>query len=116
MFYYFHMATYNIKTLKEKIEIMKFLDHHTWKETMQKYDLPRATLVHWRKLMAAGGKNGKHPLERKDKRHTIREETVAVVKKIHKEHPTWSLSQIKKKASKTQSISRTTIWHILTGR
>lgn len=107
------MSRYNIKTLKEKQAIMDCLLKHGWKETLKKYDVPRATLVHWKERVQSGNKVDLALLQRKVKRRTIRPETAALVKKLHAENPSYSLDQIREKVLKTQKISRTKIWHIL---
>ena len=109
------MAHYKILSLKEKVRVLKYLETHSWADTCRQYDIPRASIMYWKKRMAAGSANGKHPLERKDKRHTIRQETEDLVKKIHKEQPHLSLAQIRKLVWPTQHIARTKIWHIITG-
>ena len=110
------MAKYKIRTVQEKEEIFKYYQAHSWKETAKKYRLSYATFVVWKRLV----RNSKEPLSvalaRKPKRHTVRESTVALVKKLHQQDPTLSLEQIRKLASRKQKISRTTVWHIVRGR
>lgn len=107
---------YIILTVKEKLAILAFQKKNGWKATDEKYGIPRGSIIHWRNQMKKGSVNGKHPLERKDKRHTIRQETEDLVKKIHKEKPHLSLAQIRELVLPTQKISRTKIWHVITGR
>ena len=92
---------YHILTLKQKIQVLDHLKKHGWGKTCAKFNVSRGTVVYWVRRMAKGSVNGKHPLERKDKRHTIRQETEELVKKIHKRKPHLSLSQIQELVSKT---------------
>ena len=107
---------YIILTVKQKLEVLAFQKKNGWKATDKKYGIPRTSIIHWRTKMKKGSVNGKHPLERKDKRHTIRQETEDLVKKIHKKYPHLSLAQIRERVLPTQKISRTKIWHVITGR
>lgn len=107
---------YKIRTIKEKVQIVNYYQKQGYRATIKKFGAKQATVVYWIKKLAQGSVNGKHPLARKDKRHTIREDTVAVVKKIHREQPHLTLRQIREIACKTQRISCTTVWHIIKGR
>ena len=107
---------YIILTVKEKLDVLAFQKKHGWKATDEKYGIPRTSIIHWRNKLKKGSVNGKHPLERKDKRHTIRQETEDLVKKIHQKYPHLSLAQIRERVLPTQKISRTKIWHVITGR
>ena len=69
--------------------------------------------MHWQERVKTASPTDKHPLAR---RYLIRPETVALVKKMNKEHPEYSLDEIRVEVSKQQRISRTTVWHILAGR
>lgn len=107
------MAKYKIRTLQEKEAIMACYKQHGWKVTSKKYQLSRATLVHWQLRIKEAGNSDAHPLARR--RH-IRPETVAYVKQLHKQHPDFSIGQLREEACQKQKISRTTIWHIIKGR
>ena len=106
------MAKYNIRTLSEKEAILSYYQRHGWQATLKKYDVSRASLVNWQLRAKAAKASDKHPLAR---HYMVRPETVAFVKQLHKKHPNMSLSQLMEKARQKQSISRTTVWKIITG-
>ena len=111
------MSKYSIYTVKEKEEIIKFYQANNWKETAKRWKFSRSTLVHWLKRIQVGKKVDMGKLVRKIKKRTIRPETVAFVKALHAKKPNLSLEQIRKETiAKKQKISKTTVWHILTGR
>ncbi len=108
------MYKYKILTLSQKEELMKYYDKHGWKETFKKYQIPRASFAHWQARIREADPSDPHPLAR---RYKIRPETIALVKEMHKKQPTLSLEQIRQEVTKKrQSISKTTIWHIIKGR
>lgn len=109
------MGKYNIRTIKEKKDIIECYQKHGWDITNQKYAVSRSSLSEWLRRSKKEASIEK-ALARKPKRHTVREETVALVKKLHAQDPTLSPSQLKKRVSHVQHISRTTIWHIIKGR
>ena len=109
-----NMTKYKIFTLKEKEELMKYYQQHGWKETYKKYKVSRASLAHWQARVKEAKPSDPHPLAR---RYKIRQETVTLVRELHKKQPTLSLEEIKQEVTKKrQSISRTTIWHIIKER
>ena len=107
------MSKYHIRTLQEKEAIVSHYKQHGWQATAEKYHLSRATFSHWQARLKTAKASDLHPLAR---RRLIRPETVALVKQIYQKEPGLSLSQIQQKVSKKQSISKTTIWHIIQGR
>ena len=108
------MSKYAIKTLSEKEAIMEYYNQNGWQATEKKYHVSRGTFAHWLARVKHAGKSESHPLAR---RYLIRPETVAFVKQLYKKNPGMSLAQIREETcSKRQKISRTTIWHIITGR
>ena len=107
-----NMGKYNIRTLSEKESIVKYYQKHGWRATYEKYNIARATLEHWKKRLRTSKASDPHPLAR---RYHVGAEIVALVKKVYKENPHLSLSQIQEKVAKKQSISKTTIWHIIQG-
>ena len=108
------MTKYKIFTLSEKEALIKYYQQHGWKETFKKYKVSRSSLVYWLTRIKNAKPSDPHPLAR---RYKIRPETVALVKELHKKQPTLSLEEIKQEVTKKrQSISQTTIWHIIKGR
>lgn len=107
------MAKYNIKTLKEKEAIWRCYEKHGWQAVAEKYGISRLTFLHWKQRIEEDGGKSAHPLARRPKTRTIRPETVAYVKELYEKHPTASITQLRNMACKKQSISRTTVWHIL---
>ena len=110
------MGTYNIRTITEKKSILEYYHKHGKKATLRKFDVSYASLSQWLKLVAKGGGPVEKLLARKPKRHTVKDEAVVFVKKLHAKEPALSLSQLKKRVSHIQDISKTTIWHAITGR
>lgn len=110
------MRKHQTYTIKEKVAVYRHYQKHGWAATAKKYAVPYPTFVFWKQKVKQGKGSLAQSLARKPKRHTVREETVALVKKLHKLHPELSLEVIRKQASQTQRISRTTVWHIVTGR
>lgn len=105
------MHKYKILTLKKKEELMEYYKQHGYKETFKKYKIPFATVAYWQARINASKPSDPHPLAR---RYLIRPETIALVKELHKKHPTRTLQQLKQEVSKKcQSISITRIWHII---
>ena len=105
---------YKILTLSEKEELMKYYEQHGYKETAKKYRIPRATIVYWQTRIKTAKTSDAHPLAR---RYLIRPETIALVKELHKKYPTRTLKQISEEVTKkSQHISITRTWHIISGR
>lgn len=114
--YKIHLTHYRIKTIKEKIAILDYAAKHGFTNACRKYNVPSSSLLVWRKLAQKGNAPVEVLLARKPKRHTVKEEAVALVKKLYKEDPTLSVAKIKAKVKHVQNISLTTIWHITRGR
>lgn len=110
------MGTYNIKTVKEKKAIVEYCQKHSKKEASRKFGVAYVSISRWVSLGEKGGAPLEQLLARKPKRHTVKEEAVVLVKKLHAKDPTLSLSELKKRVSHIQNISRSTIWHAITGR
>ncbi|WP_428075483.1 hypothetical protein [Candidatus Avelusimicrobium luingense] len=108
------MSKYTIRTTSEKEEIMKYYRDHGWKAVDEKYHVSRGSFAHWLARIKNAKKTDAHPLAR---RYLIRPETVEFVKQVHKKNPGISLAGIVEQTTKKrQKISRTTVWHIITGR
>ena len=108
------MRKYKILTLNEKEKLIEYYKQHGYEETFKKYQVPLATIAYWQARIKAAKGNDPHPLAR---RYLIRPETIALVKELHKKHPTRTLKQLQQEVTKKrQSISLTRIWHIIKGR
>lgn len=110
------MGTYNIKTIKEKKRIIEYCQKHGKRAAAQKFDVAYVSLLRWLSRVKKGGAPLEELLARKPKRHTVKEEAVALVRKLHAQDPSLSLAELKRRVSHIQDISRTTIWHAITGR
>ena len=110
------MGTYNIRTVAEKKKIIQYCQKHGKRETARKMDVSYVSLSRWLSQVEKGGASLEELLARKPKRHTVKKEAVAFVKKLYAKDPTLSLAELKERVSHIQNISRTTIWHAITGR
>lgn len=110
------MGTYHIKTIKEKKAIVEYSKTHSKKDTCRKFKVSYISLLRWLKCVKKGGAPVEQLLARKPKRHTVKEEAIVFVKKLHKQDPTLRLSDLKERVKHIQDISMTTIWHAITGR
>lgn len=110
------MGTYNIRTVKEKKNIVEYCQKHGRRVTARKFDVSYVSLSRWLRLVEKGGAPIEKLLARKPKRHTVKEEAVVFVKKLHAKDPSLSLAELKRRVAHIQDISRTTIWHAITGR
>lgn len=110
------MGTYNIRTIKEKKKIVEYCQKHGKRAACRKFNVHYVSLVEWLKRVAKGGASLEELLARKPKRHTVKDEAVALVKKLYAKDPTLSLAELKKRVSHIQNISKTTIWHATRGR
>ncbi len=110
------MGTYNIRTIEEKKKIIKYCQKHGKKETSRKLGVSYVSLSRWLSRVEKGEAPLEELLARKPKRHTVKKEAVALVQKLHAKDPSLSLAELKKRVSHIQDISRTTIWHAITGR
>lgn len=109
-----YMAKYNIRTIKEKEAIWKYYQKHGWKALSAKYpSLSRSTLSNWKSRITSAKPSDVHPLAR---RYHIGPEIRALLKQLYKENPGISLQQLQEKAAHKQLVSKTAIWHIVTGR
>ena len=110
------MKKYRTYTVQEKVTIYTYRQKHGWKETAKKYKVPLSTFVAWQRKVKKGGAPLASLLARKPKRHTVCEEVVAAVKKLHAKHPELSLETLRKNVSHIQHISRTTVWKVVSGK
>ncbi len=110
------MAKYRTYTVQEKVKIYTHFQKHGWKDTAQKYKVPLSTFVAWQHKVNKGGAPLATLLERKLKKHTVCEEVVNAVKKLHAKHPEFSLETLRKNVSHIQRISRTTVWKVVNGK
>jgi len=108
-----YMAKYNIRTVKEKEAIWKYYQKHGWKKMHEKYGVSRSLMYVWKDRIENAKSTDKHPLAR---RYLVGPDKVAYVKQMSKENPTLSLEQLRQKILPKFKISKTSIWHILTGR
>lgn len=109
-----HKRKYKILTLSEKEELIEYCKHHTIRETSKEYKVSATTIAYWKSRVKKAKPSDPHPLAR---RYLIRPETVALAKELRKKYPTRTLSQLQEEITKrTQSISLTKLWHIITGR
>lgn len=112
-----HIRTYHIiKTVKEKKAIVEYCQKHSKAAASRKYNVSYGSILRWVKMASKGGAPVEELLARKPKRHTVKDEAIVFVKKLHAKHPTMPLSELKERVSHIQKISRTTIWHAITGR
>ena len=107
------MAKYNIRTVKEKEAIWKYYQKHGYKKTHEKYNISRSLLTVWRERIESASPSDKSPLAR---HYLVGPDKIAYVKQMSKENPTISLEQLRQKILPKFKISKTSIWHILTGR
>ncbi|MBR3632317.1 MAG: hypothetical protein IKN49_04605 [Elusimicrobiaceae bacterium] len=107
------MAKYNIRTLKEKEAIWKFYQKHGWKSLCEKYSISRSTLSNWKLRITSAKPSDEHPLAR---RYHVGPEIRALFKQLYKDNPGISLQELQEKAAHKQLVSKTAIWHIVTGR
>ena len=107
---------YKIRTIKEKKKMIEYCQKHGKKATSRKFDVSYVSLSRWVSRVEKGGAPIEQLLARKPKRHTVKEEAVALVKKLYAKDSSLSLAELKKRVSHIQDISRTTIWHIIRGR
>ena len=110
------MARYRTYTVQEKVKIYTYYQKHGWKDTAKKYKVPFSTFVAWQHKVNKGGAPLSTLLDRKPKKHTVHEEVVNAVKKLHAKHPEFSLEALRKNVSHIQRISRTTVWKIVNGK
>lgn len=110
------MGNYHIRTIKEKKAIVEYSKTHSKKDTCRKFKVSYICLLRWRKRAQKGGAPLEELLARKPKRHTVKEEAIALVKKLHEQDPSLRLVDLKEKVKHIQDISVTTIWHAITGR
>ncbi len=111
--YYICMAKYNIRTLEEKEAIWAFYQKHGFKKMYEKYGVSRSLMSVWRERIETADASNKHPLAR---RYLVGPSKIAYVKQMRKENPSLSLEQLRQKILPKFKISKTSIWHILTGR
>ncbi len=107
------MTKYNIRTLEEKEAIWKYYQKHGWKKMNEKYGVSRSLMAVWKSRVVNATSSDKHPLAR---HYLVGPDKIAYVKQMHKENPTLSLEQLRQKILPKFKISKTSIWHILTGR
>ena len=108
------MRIYTIRSTRQKEAIWKYYLKYGWKEVHKKYNISRSTLIRWQECILTADPTDKHPLAR---HYCISKETVAFVKKLHKKKPEMSIEQLRQEVLKNgQSISETTVWHIVNGR
>lgn len=107
------MAKYKIRTLEEKEAIWKYYQKHGFKKMHEKYGVSRSLITVWKERVENATAEDKRPLAR---RYMIGPEKIAYIKQLRKDNPTLSLDQLKEKALPKYKISKTSIWHILTGR
>ncbi len=107
------MAKYKILTLEQKEEVIRFAEKHNIMQAAKHYHLPYGTVHLWSMRVRKAKKTDKHPLAR---RYLINEEKRAFIQALHAKYPNATLAQIKEMAAPKFSISRTKIWHLLTGR
>ena len=110
------MGTYNIRTVKEKKQIIEYCQKHSKNEAIQKFNVSYISISRWLKRVKKGGAPLEQLLARKPKRHTVKEEAVLFVQKLHAKDPTISLRELRRRVSHIQDISLTTVWHAVTGR
>ena len=79
------MAKYRTYTVREKVQIYTHYQKHGRGATLRKYKVPYSTLVAWRQRVKKGGAPLSALLARSPKRHTVCDEVVALVKKLHAE-------------------------------
>ncbi len=106
------MAKYNIRTIAEKEAIWKYYQKHGWKKMNEKYGVSRSLIAVWKGRIETAVP-GQNPLAR---RYLVGPDKIAYVKQMRKENPTLSLEQLRQKILPKFKISKTSIWHILTGR
>ena len=107
------MAKYTILTIEQKKRIVHFAQKHGMMQASKHYHLPYSTVYVWTMRVKKAKKADKNPLAR---RYLINEEKRAFIRKLHANYPEATLAQIKELAAPKFSISKTKIWHILTGR
>ena len=110
------MAKYHIRTIKEKKAMIEYSKNHSKKDTCRKFKVSYISLLRWIKSPKRGGAPIEELLARKPKRHTVKEEAIVLVKKLHAQDPSLRLVDLKEKVKHIQDISMTTIWHAITGR
>ena len=110
------MAKYNIRTIKEKKNMIEYCQKHGRTATCRKFGVSYVSLAEWLNRAKRGGAPLEELLARKPKRHTVKDEAVVLVKKLYAKDPTLSLATLKKRVSHIQNISKTTIWHATRGR
>ena len=116
MCYTNYMKHYRTYTVQEKVTIYTYYQEHGWKDTAKKHKVPLSTFVAWQRKVNKGGAPLATLLQRKPKRHTVCEKVVAAVKKLHAQHPEFSLETLRKRVSHIQPISRTTVWKVVSGK
>ena len=109
------MATYRTYTVQEKIKMYTHYKKHGKAATVRKYNVSYATLTWWLRRAEKGGAPLSVLLARKPKRHTVCNEVVDLVKKLHAKHPELSLEELRQKVKHVQHISRTTVWKVVSG-
>ena len=109
------MGKYQTYTLQQKVKIYTHYQKYGWKDTNKKYQVPLSTFVAWKRKVKKGGAPLASLLARSPKRHTVKEEAVTAVKKLHAQHPDFSLETLRKKVGHIQRISRTTVWKVVSG-
>lgn len=107
------MSKYNIRTTKEKEAVWEYFQKHGWKKANEKYGVSRSLMSVWGLRIKNADPSDPHPLAR---RYLVGPDKVAYIKQLRQEYPTLSLEKLREKALSKYKISKTSIWHILSGR